>query len=1006
MNLQELRNIPTELERKSFNPFQPIGNLDLPVANEKFENIRVNCSYYQSPSVCKAEYVANCLNILHVNTRSILSDLKFEEFQLFINSSSANWHVINVCESWLTDDAIQTRQLDGYTGYFKNRTNKTGGGIVIYVSDKYISSSTEIKIDTCIESLFVKCQLNQSQTIIVGEIYNPPSSDTSLFISELEVCLNKLNELNKTTYICGDFNLDLFSLFCDDHCQEFFNVMTAFGYLPTIFKTTRASDTKLSLLDNIFCNNLESVRKSGIIYDDSSDHFPIFVSSLTELNSRKHEQYTIFDKRKIDDLSEYIIQHLDTFEEIDDPEVACNTLISVYQSGIQKFSKTVTHTRKTSPLKPWITPAILASINRRHELFLEKSKTPNGDLKRKYNSYRNILNDILRQAKKNYIQQQLEIHKNNSKKMWQILNENVRGSQNNKQLAGSFRKDDGELTNNKSDIADSFNNFFISIGEKLQQEIPPDVEDPLSYIHSNPAHTFTSMENTNAAELCEIIKNMKNVGGGIDHINAYIFKKTYLFIINQLVHLINLCLTKGVFPSSLKIAVVKPIFKAGDKSLFNNYRPISILPYISKIVEKILHSRIMTFLLNSNILSNCQYGFQKNKSTYMPLLLIQENVTKSFENGNSMCGLYLDLKKAFDTVDHEILLCKLEKYGFGDASLEIMKSYLSNRLQCVDYKGVMSSLKHVKIGVPQGSILGPLLFLLYINDLPNTSTNVKFLLFADDTALFVESTQDELQRKLDEELPKVCKWLEANKLSLNTDKTYYQLYSNSKTKVSLSVKLNKTEIREAKTVRYLGVLIDNDLKWKSHIIHTSNIVSRNIGIINRSKYFLPIKHRCLLYNALILPYLNYCCLIWGHSCKTHLVKLFNLQKRIIRILDDQPRLAHTGPIFAKLKLLKLMDIAKLQTVTVMHNIICQSMPSTIMSLFQPIQNNPRESRLVRHFLEPFTTKSYRTRTFAWIGPRIWNAMIAPQFPLIRTHHISKRQIKQVAKQLIIVEYGE
>ena len=938
MNLEELRNVPTELESKSFNPFVQIGSIDTPIVNEQFESVRTNCRYYKSPSVCKTDYVTNYLNILHVNARSILSDLKFEEFQLFINSSSENWQILCVCESWLTDGAIQARQINGYTGYFKNRINKTGGGIAIYVSDEGISSSTEIKIDTSIEALFVKCQLNQTQSIIVGEVYHPPSADTSLFINELEICLNKLNELNKTTFICGDFNIDLFSLFHDENCQEFFNVMTSFGYLPTIFKTTRASDTELSLIDNIFCNNLESLRKSGIIFDDSSDHFPIFVSCLTELNRRKYEKYTIFDKKKIANLSEHIVQHLNAYEEIEDPEIACSTLISAYQSGIQKFSITITHTRKTAALKPWITPAILASINRRHQLFLEKTKTPSADLKRKYNSYRNILNDILRLAKKKYIQDQLEMHKSNSKKLWQILNENVRGNQSNKQLSGSFRKDDGELTMNKSDIADSFNNFFISIGEKLQQKMPADTADPLNHIHRNSPEIFTTMENTNADELHDIIKNMKNVGGGIDHINAYIFKNTYLPIVNKLVHLINLCLTKGVFPSPLKVAVVKPIFKSGDKQLFNNYRPISILPYISKVVEKILHSRIMSFLQNSNILSNCQYGFQKGKSTYMPLLLIQENVTKSFEKGNAMCGLYLDLKKAFDTVDHRILLCKLEKYGFCDGSLEIMKSYLTDRLQCVEYKGVTSSLKHVKMGVPQGSILGPLLFLLYINDLPNISRNIKFLLFADDTALFLESAQGELQTTLDEELPKVCKWLQANKLSLNAEKTQYQIYNNSKSKPNVCVKLNKIEISEAKTVKYLGVLIDNDLKWKSHITHISNIVSRNIGTINRSKYFLTNNHRCLLYNALILPYFNYCCLVWGHTCKTHLMKLYMLQKRIIRIIDDQPRLAHTSPIFAKLKLIKLMDIAKLQTVTVMHNIICQSMPSTIMSLFQPIQN--------------------------------------------------------------------
>ena len=253
-------------------------------------------------------------------------------------------------------------------------------------------------------------------------------------------------------------------------------------------------------------------------------------------------------------------------------------------------------------------------------------------------------------------------------------------------------------------------------------------------------------------------------------------------------HLINICLTAGIFPSALKVAVVKPIFKAGDKKAFNNYRPISILPYIYKILEKIIHLRVMSFLLDSNIINNCQFGFQKNKSTYMPLLLLQENITKAFQNGNTVCGIYLDLKKAFDTVDHAILLGKLEKYGFANSPLSLIKSYLNNRQQCVDYNGVRSSCKLVKIGVPQGSILGPLLFILYINDLPNVSQNIKLPLYADDTAIFFQSKNIEsLQNVIDTESAHICKWLQLNKLSLNTDKTVYQLYTKSAIKLNINV---------------------------------------------------------------------------------------------------------------------------------------------------------------------------------------------------------------------------
>ena len=173
---------------------------------------------------------------------------------------------------------VPLRQLDGYTGYFKNRKSKGGGGVVIFVSNKYIQHSAEINISTSLEALFVECKLSATVTFIVCQAYLPPSTERSLFFTELGHCLEELDKLNKTTFLCGDFNIDLFSLLNNNQSQEFFNIMTSFGYWPTITRTTRSSDNKLSLIDNIFCNNLDFVVKSGIIYHDSSDHFPIFVA--------------------------------------------------------------------------------------------------------------------------------------------------------------------------------------------------------------------------------------------------------------------------------------------------------------------------------------------------------------------------------------------------------------------------------------------------------------------------------------------------------------------------------------------------------------------------------------------------------------------------------------------------------------------------------------------------------------------------------------------------------
>ena len=329
----------------------------------------------------------------------------------------------------------------------------------------------------------------------------------------------------------------------------------------------------------------------------------------------------------------------------------------------------------------------------------------------------------------------------------------------------------------------------------------------MSNIKTDHYPLFSKFEPTNSAELHLIIKEMKNVGSGLDNINAKIFKSTYPTIISELVHFVNICLGKGIFPENMKIAVVKPIYKNGNRSMMSNYRPISILPYISKLIEKIIHKRLMAYLTQHQILRKNQFGFQTSLSTYMPLLLLQEFITKSFEKGNIAIALYVDLKKAFDTVDHDILLGKCNKYGIVEQALSLIKSYLSNRKQCVDFKGERSSIENVSIGVPQGSILGPLLFLIYINDLPNICKIGKCLLYADDTVFTFEST-NALQLQNVIELPNICRWLQMNTLSINTTKTVYQIYNNSRAPVDIDVKLNGEPIEAAEYVKYLCLMIN------------------------------------------------------------------------------------------------------------------------------------------------------------------------------------------------------
>ena len=501
------------------------------------------------------------------------------------------------------------------------------------------------------------------------------------------------------------------------------------------------------------------------------------------------------------------------------------------------------------------------------------------------------------------------------KKTWQEINCVI--SRGNKQSTQCKFKDDcGNTITNPQEICNQFNSFFVNVGPKLASNIKNTGKNYYDYLPDMRSGSMY-MKPIVELDIAKIIDKFDpNKSAGHDNIGNFIIKKVKSEKIKPLTQIFNLSLSSGI--EKLKVAKVIPIYKKDDSALFSNYRPVSLLPCFSKILERLVFNRCIDYINHHEILNDKQFGFRPKHSTYMAIAQLVDKVTNAVEKDETTIGLFLDLSKAFDTIDHKILLHKLEHYGFRGIVLEWFKDYLTNRTQYVAFNDCTSDPQNIICGVPQGSILGPLLFILYVNDITFTSNILDFILFADDTAiLYLHKDISSKVNMVNEELQEVNNWFKANKLSINASKTNFMILgtphmTSTKAREELNVMLDNTALERVKFTKFLDVLIDECLTWKNHINCISKTISRNIGVMNKLKHYIPYRILHTLYCTLISPYLSYGILIWGNTCKSYLDKLVKLQKWAIRVISNSHYRCHTAPSFAKCNFLTVTDMYSLE----------------------------------------------------------------------------------------------
>lgn len=857
----------------------------------------------------------DALQVLHFNVQGVTD--KVPQLELLLTDLQTI-DIMCITKHWLKAhelDLLRINNLHPKSWY--TRSTKIRGGSCILVKNSYQTTTceelTSMSIELDFECSAVKIDLFK---IIVICIYRSPNGNIDVFFQKLQECLDwaAKRKICNRVIIGGDFNIDFMQN--NKQVSAIQEILLAYNFEIKIKQPTRITAHSATCIDNFFINfdsgdvqvfnNLLSDHTYQILSTslrkDQNDKCFYFKREFTSANI----QIFVNQIKEIGLwMSELILNVNDAF----------NEFFSTFKYYFDVVFPVKKFSISNNSHNSWVTESITEFSREKnriwHELNTTTSRLQRVGLEAKYKSLRNLLKTKVKQAKAEYFCNKIHNSDNKMKTSWNIVNTLAKPTTGVVNEIKEIYDTRGRKVHDPQQIANTLNDYFTNIASKLNLQSP---SFNMNVVVQKSIFLFPATE----TEIIKIIHDMKNKSSsGFDEIPPIILKQSAKYIAKPLTNILNQSMLHGTYPELLKSAVIVPIFKKTDRSDCANYRPISLLTTFSKIFERAIYNRLLAFLLNNNAISPHQHGFIKHRSIDQAIFKTFTEIIKALNINEPLALTFLDLSKAFDTINIELLLYKLERYGIRGKCYEWLKSYLTNRKQCVkltctrnnEKHAVFSEYQKINQGVPQGSILGPLLFVVYVNDVHAAVKN-KLILFADDTtAICRGATRELLMDDISQTLVGLEEWFRCNSLKMNTEKT--QLMGFKCKLDQLRPNNMPIPLVQSDTVKFLGLYLDSNFKFRSHVDSLAGKLSRYTYLLYRLRDYVPIKTLLQVYYGYIHSNIRFGILFWGNSPDVE--KILRAQKRAVRIIAGAGPIDHCKPLFRNLRILTATDLFILES---------------------------------------------------------------------------------------------